>query len=100
MLDVRRTPSIRKRPMAQHTPLAGLRLGQICRNVAAALIAGVWRRRSIREVRDRLAALPARDEAAVVAGVLAALFLVAVLAAQFGPIGLLVYLLAVVLIVN
>jgi hypothetical protein len=100
MLDVRHTPSIRKRPMAQHTPLAGLRLGQICRNVAAALIAGVWRRRSIREVRDRLAAMPAREETAVVAGVLAALFLVAVLAAQFGPIGLLVYLLAVVLIVN
>ena len=86
--------------MAQHEPLGGIRLGSLCRNVAAALIAGVWRRRSIREVRDSLAALPAREEAAVVGGVLAALFLLALLAAQFGPVGLLLYFLAVVLIVN
>jgi hypothetical protein len=86
--------------MAQHRPLDGLRLGTICRNVAAALIAGVWRRRTIREVRDRLAGMPAREEALVVGGVLAALFLLAVLAAQFGPVGLLLYLLAVVLVVN
>jgi hypothetical protein len=87
-------------PMARHQPLARFRFGTLCRNVAAALIAGVWRRRTITEVRDRLAALPAREEAAVISGVLAALFLLAVLAAQFGPIGLLAYLLAVVLIVN
>jgi hypothetical protein len=86
--------------MAQHQPMGGLRLGLLCRNVAAALIAGVWRRRTIHEVRDRLAALPAREEALVLGGVLGALFLLAVLAAQFGAIGLLVYLLAVVLIVN
>jgi hypothetical protein len=86
--------------MAQHRPLDSLRLGTICRNVAAALIAGVWRRRTIREVRDRLAGMPAREEALVVGGVLAALFLLAVLAAQFGPVGLLLYLLAVVLVVN
>ena len=86
--------------MAQNQPLGGIRLGTICRNVAAALIAGVWRRRTIGEVRDRLAGLPAREEALVVGGVLAALFLLAVLAAQFGPVGLLLYLLAVVLVVN
>jgi hypothetical protein len=86
--------------MAQHQPLDAFRLGSLCRNVAAALIAGVWRRRSIREVRDSLAALPPREEAAVVGGVLAALFLLGVFAAQFGVIGLLAYLLAVVLIVN
>jgi hypothetical protein len=86
--------------MAQHQPLDGLRLGHICRNVAAALIAGVWRRRTIREVRDRLAALPPREEAAVVSGTLAALLLLALLAAQFGPVGIVLYLLAVVLIVN
>jgi hypothetical protein len=87
-------------PMARHQPLARFRPGTLCRNVAAALIAGVWRRRTITEVRDRLAALPAREEAAVIAGVLGLLFVLAVAAAQFGPIGLLLYLLAVVLIVN
>jgi hypothetical protein len=87
-------------PMARHQPLARFRPGILCRNVAAALIAGVWRRRTITEVRDRLAALPAREEAAVIAGVLGLLFLLAVGAAQFGVIGLLAYLLAVVLIVN
>lgn len=86
--------------MARHQPLARFRPGALCRNVAAALIAGVWRRRTITEVRDRLAALPAREETAVIAAVLGLLFLLAVLAAQFGAIGLLAYLLAVVLIVN
>jgi hypothetical protein len=86
--------------MARHQLLDRFRPGTLCRNVAAALIAGVWRRRTITEVRDRLAALPAREEAAVIAGVLAALFVLAVLAAQFGTIGLLAYLFAVVLIVN
>jgi len=86
--------------MAEHRPLDAVRPGNLCRNVASALIAGVWRRRTIREVRDRLAGLPPREEAAVVVGTLAALLLLALLAAQFGPIGLLVYLLAVVLIVN
>jgi hypothetical protein len=86
--------------MARQQPIARFRPGTLCRNVAAALISGVWRRRTIHEVRDRLAALPAREEAAVIAAVLAALFLLAVAAAQFGVIGLLVYLLAIVLIVN
>jgi hypothetical protein len=87
-------------PMARNQPLARFRFGTLYRNVAAALIAGVWRRRSITEVRDRLAAMPPLEEAAVIAGVLALLFLLAVAAAQFGVIGLLAYLLAVVLIVN
>jgi hypothetical protein len=86
--------------MARNQPLARLRFGTLCRNVAAALIAGVWRRRSITEVRDRLAGMPPREEAAVIGGVLGLLFLLAVAAAQFGVIGLLLYLLAVVLIVN
>jgi hypothetical protein len=68
--------------------------------VAATLIAGVWRRRTVHEVRDRLAALPARDEALVIGGVLLVLFLLALAAAQFGPIGILVYLFAVILIAN
>jgi hypothetical protein len=86
--------------MAQDRPVATTRAGTLCRNVAATLIAGVWRRRGVRDVRDRLAALPARDEAAVVGGVLLLLALLAVAAAQFGPVGLLVYLLAVILVAN
>jgi hypothetical protein len=86
--------------MARNQPLARFRPGTLCRTVTAALIAGVWRRRSIAEVRDRLAALPPRDEAGVIAGVLGLLFLLAVCAAQFGPLGLLLYLLAVVVIAN
>ena len=86
--------------MADGNPIVAQRFGSLCRTVAAALIAGVWRRHPIGEVRDRLAALPAREEAAVVGGTLAALFFLALLAAQFGPVGLLLYLLAVVLIVN
>jgi hypothetical protein len=86
--------------MARNQPLARFRLGTLCRNVAAALIAGLWRRRTIVEVRDCLAAMPPREEAVVITAVLGLLFLLAVAAAQFGAIGLLAYLLAVVLIVN
>jgi hypothetical protein len=76
------------------------RAGTLCRSVAATVIAGAWRRKSVHEVRDRLAALPARDEALVIGGVLLMLFLLALFAGQFGPLGLLVYLLAVIVIAN
>ncbi len=86
--------------MAHGNPVAVQRMGLLCRAVAATLIAGVWRRHDVAEVRDRLAAMPARDEALVVGGVILLLALLALAAAQFGPVGLLVYLLAVVLVAN
>lgn len=86
--------------MAQDRSVGMARASTLCRNVAATLIAGVWRRHDARDVRDRLAALPARDEAAVIGGVLLTLALLAFGAAQFGPVGLLAYLLAVILIAN
>jgi hypothetical protein len=86
--------------MSEQRSLGLHRVGTLCRAVAATLIAGVWRRRTVHEVRDRLAALPARDEALVIGGVLLVLFLLALAAAQFGPIGILVYLFAVILIAN
>ena len=86
--------------MAQVSSLAAQRVGGLCRNVAATLVAGVWRRHTVADVRDRLAAMQTRDEAMVVGGVLLLLALLAFGAAQFGPIGLLVYLLAVVLVAN
>jgi hypothetical protein len=67
---------------------------------AVTLIAGVWRRRSVRETHERVAALPMRDQAGIVAGVLGLLFGLCLIAAQFGWIGLLVFALLVVLIVN
>lgn len=86
--------------MAEGLSIGVQRIGGLCRNVAATLIAGVWRRHSVHDVRDRLAAMPKRDEALVVGGVLLLLGLLAFVAAQFGPVGLLVYLLAVVLVAN
>lgn len=86
--------------MAQDRPATMTRAGTLCRTVAATLIAGVWRRHGVRDVRDRLAAMPARDEAIVVGGVLLLLALLAFGAAQFGPVGLLLYFLAVILVAN
>jgi hypothetical protein len=75
-------------------------LGGMCRLGASALIAGVWRRRSLGEVDDRLRALPVREQATIVAAVMAALLVLGIFAAQFGLIGFFAYLLAVILIVN
>ena len=74
--------------------------GQLCRTVAATLIAGVWRRRSIEEVEERLKRLGLREQAGVVGGVLGLMFLCSLFAAQFGVFGFLAFLLLVVLIVN
>lgn len=70
------------------------------RIAAVALIAGVWRRHGMKETHDRIAAMPFRDQALVVSGVLAVLAGLCLLAAQFGLVGLLIFAFAVVLIVN
>jgi predicted lipid-binding transport protein (Tim44 family) len=75
-------------------------LGQLCRTVAATLIAGVWRRRSADEVEARIKRLGLREQTGVVGGVLGMMFLCSLFAAQFGVLGLLGFLLLVVLIVN
>lgn len=67
-----------------------------CRMVAAALIAALWPGRDDREVEARLRALPKRQQVWAVGGVLGLLFLCALFAAQFGPVGLALYLLAVI----
>lgn len=76
--------------------IAGLR----CRGVAALLVARLWPGMDRDRVEARLAARPVREQVALVGGVLAALFLVALLAAQFGWIGILVFWLAVILVVR
>jgi fatty acid desaturase len=70
------------------------------RPVVAALLARFWRGHDQARAEARLAGMAARDEAAVTAGVLAMLFLAAVLAAQFGWLGMALYFLAVVVLVN
>lgn len=76
------------------------KLGQTCRTVAVAVIAGVWRRESIEEVQARILALPPREQALVTAGVLGALFLLSLIAAQFGWVAMMAYWLVVILVVN
>lgn len=77
-----------------------LTLTRATRHVASALIAGVVRRKSLREVDDWLAQLPPGQRAAVIAGTLAVLAAGAFAAAQWGWIGTLIYWMAVILIVN
>jgi glycosidase len=70
------------------------------RPVIAALLSWVWRGHDQDRAEARLAALSPRDEAAITAAVLLMLFLAAVLAAQFGWLGMGLYFLAVILLVR
>ena len=73
-------------------------LGAAALNATALVVAGVARRFGVQDVRDRLEALPLRDQALVTGGVLGLLFLVSLFAAQFGLAGMLVFFLCVILI--
>ena len=75
-------------------------MGGLARTVSASLIAGVWRSRSIPQVEAQIKRLSTRDQAGVVGGVLALLLLLSMFAAQFGIIGLMVFWLAVIVLVN
>ncbi len=76
------------------------RIGTTCRNVAVAVIAGVYRRRSTQEVNSAIKARPTEQQIAITAAVLGALLAGCVFAAQFGWIGMLVFWLAVIVLVN
>lgn len=88
----------KKRPNAGGRPVLA-RAGRLCRTVAAALIAGVSRRPAF-EVEDRLSRRPLAEQSLLVGATLAALFLVSLLFAQLGWIGMLIFLLLVVLVVR
>ncbi|MEL6643181.1 MAG: hypothetical protein AAFQ79_04540 [Pseudomonadota bacterium] len=79
--------------------LADKSLG-LCRLAASAVIAGVARHLTVKDVNDRIAGKPLRDQVIVLGGVMLALFLAAVFAAQFGIIGMLVYFLSLIILVN
>ena len=75
-------------------------MGQLTRTVSATLIAGVWRSRTIPQVETRIKRLAFRDQVGVVGGVLGLLLLLSVFAAQFGIVGLMLFWLAVIVLVN
>lgn len=77
-----------------------LMAGHQCRRVAALLIARMWPRRSFPDVLDQLSGLAVGAQVSVVTGVLGLLFALSLVAAQFGPAGLAVYFLTVVLLVR
>jgi len=71
-----------------------------CRLVTAALIAGVRRDHSVSDVSHWLEDRPATSQSKIIAASLGMLAAGAYFAAQFGPIGILAYLMAVILIVR
>jgi len=75
------------------------RLGRLCNDVAAALLAGVTRT-SQAAAEARLAGLGAARRRQAVTAILGVLLVCAFIAAQFGMLGLAIYLGAVVLIVR
>lgn len=75
-------------------------LGQACRTVAVGLIAGVLRGRSQGEIAAALDRRRPGERAAIIGSAIGLLFLFSLVAAQFGWIGLLLYWLAVIVLVN
>ena len=86
--------------MAHETRNIGTLAGATSRKVAAALIAGVWRKRSVREIDAWIRRRPGRDQVMITGGVLVALLALSLVAAQFGWVGMLVFWLGIIVIVN
>lgn len=74
--------------------------GALCRKVAVLIISGVFRRRPIRDIDADIRQRPLRDQILITAGVLAILLALGLVAAQFGWIGILVFWLGVIVLVN
>lgn len=71
--------------------------GTLCRSVVVSLLSGRLTGQSYETVEARLAARSAGERRLLVGGVLLLLFLLALFAAQFGWVGMLLYWLAVIL---
>lgn len=72
--------------------------GLLCRNVVVALLSGWLTGRSFDEVERRLSERPVAEQALITGATLLALFLLALLAAQGGLIGLCLYGLGIVIV--
>lgn len=84
--------------MRESIATTATQLGVLCRSVTVALLSGWLTRRSYEDVEARLVARPVPEQTAIVAATLGALFLLALLAAQAGFVGMCIYGLAVVLV--
>lgn len=76
------------------------RLARHCRAVSVLVLAGVFRNRSFDVLERRVAMLPLSRQVTITGGVLGFLLALALVAAQFGPAGLALYFIAVVLLVR
>lgn len=86
--------------MSTTTQTLAFRFGTVCRNCVVAVIAGVWRSRSIKEINAQVRDRSTFDQIWITLGVLGLLLGLGMVAAQFGWIGLMAYWLAVILLVN
>lgn len=84
--------------MPRLIPSLALRFGHTCRSVAVTLLSGLWPGLGFDEIEARLRARPAADQAAIVGAVLAALFVLSLLFAQLGWIGLCLFWIAVIVV--
>jgi len=75
-------------------------VGVLCRTGAVAVMAGIWRARSIHEINAWLSARPLGQQVAVTLGVMAVILALSLVAAQFGWIGMLAFWLALIVLVN
>lgn len=75
-------------------------VGRRCRDVALGVLAGFCRRIGFHEIEARVTALPLRDQAAITGAVLAGLFALSLFAAQFGILGIALYLAAIVVLIR
>ena len=86
--------------MATTTKSFMSRLGGLCRTGALVLFAGVYRKRSLSDLNERMLARPLQEQAIFTALVFSVLFALCLLAAQFGWIGILVFWLVIIVLVN
>jgi hypothetical protein len=76
------------------------RFGVLCRTAAVALIAGVTRKRSMSDVNADIAGRPVPEQTMITGATLGVLLCMSIAAAQFGWIGMLLFWLAVIVVVN
>ncbi len=76
------------------------RLARHCRSVAVLVLSGIFRSQPFEVIERRVAMLPVSRQAAITGAVLGLLLAVALVAAQFGPLGLAAYFIAIVLLVR
>lgn len=77
-----------------------VKAARLCRTVAVALYSGLRRGQSFDDHEQRVVSMPVRMQAAFTGGILSALFLCSLFAAQFGLLGLAIFWLAVIFIIR